>query len=101
MQSILDGLGLLVKALGALLGFLVSAGVVLMVLLLWSDSNKEEASYSCHMRRMETKIASENTSVYHNFCMGASGYRRVGKCEDNFLLAAGTYCYAPDWQFWR
>lgn len=101
MERLFTALGILAKALGAILVTLVSLGLILAVLGGWSESNTERASYECTVRRMDHHIAAEDTGAYHDTCMAAVGYRRVGACYSGNLIAAPAFCFAPGWQAWR
>lgn len=101
MQKVIDALGLLVKVLLSVLAFLVVGGMALIALVMWSDSNKEIASNECFLRRMDHRIAETSTGTYHDTCMAALGYRRVGACYSGNLIAAPPFCFAPAWQAWK
>lgn len=101
MEAVSRALGVVVKFLGWLLGASIAVGVVLIILFSWSDANKQQASYACTLRRWDNKISEQMTGPYHDICMTAQGYRRVGQCYSGNLIDAPPFCFAPGWQFWR
>jgi hypothetical protein len=101
MNAILVGLGYLIKGLSILLAVLFAAGIILIVVFGWSDSNKEMVNEECVLRRMDHEIAETSTTAYHDTCMASKGYRLVGNCYTGTLIAKPPFCFAPAWQFWK
>lgn len=101
MQAIISGLNFLIKALGVILGCLVAFGILILIVFLWSDSNKEKASYECFIRRMDHHIADSFTEAYHDTCMAAAGYQSTGVCVSVPLLVKPPFCFRPTWMFWK
>ncbi|MBB3313103.1 hypothetical protein FHT78_004891 [Rhizobium sp. BK196] len=101
MDSISKVLGALIKGLGLVLGGLVGFGLLLIGLETWANASTERSSYECVVRRMDHHIAEASTGAYHDTCMAALGYRRVGGCYSGNLVAAPSFCFAPSWQFWK
>ncbi len=101
MEGITSALGSLIKILAFLLVGMIGVFILLLVVFSWSGSNTERASYECVLRRMDHNIAEASTGSYHDTCMAAQGYRRVGSCQSGLFTAAPYFCFAPAWQFWR
>jgi len=101
VEAVSHALGILVKLLSWVLGGSIALGIVLIVLVSWSDSNKQKVSHECTLRRWDNEIREDMTGPYHDTCMAAQGYRRVSGCYSGNLINAPTFCFAPSWQFWR
>lgn len=101
VESFSYALGIFVRILGWVLGLSIALGILLILLLSWSDADKQQASYECTLRRWDNKIREEMTGPYHDICMAAQGYRRVGGCYSGNLIDAAPFCFAPSWQFWK
>ncbi|MBX5020142.1 hypothetical protein [Rhizobium lentis] len=101
MSALSNAFRLLLKLLGAALVGLVALALMLILYGNWSDSKKERASYECVLRRMDHHIAEQSTGAYHDTCMAAMGYERLGGCVSGNLIAAPAFCFGPSWRVWR
>lgn len=101
MQAIISGLNLLIKTLGVILGCLVALGILILIVLSWSNSNKEKASYECFLRRMDHHIEDASTETYHDTCMAAAGYQSTGDCTSTPLFVKPPFCFRPNWMAWK
>ena len=97
-MSIIVGL---LKLLAWLFAFVFFSVMLIVGVGEWSDGNRHIADRECNMRRMDAKIAQNDTGLYHDICMQAKGYKRLSFCITTTTISAPEFCFAPNWQFWR
>lgn len=93
---------MMLKALGSLvkilLGVSVITGLVLIVFSRWEDDSKMNQWYACEVKRIEHRIASDESGFYTSYCMEAEGYYRLSRCEVFPTLSLPASCYIPRWR---